>query len=450
MCYLGATFLNLEDHVARLTKRSVETAPTHAKDYVLWDDTLKGFGLRVQPSGHRSYIVQYRVGGGRRGRTRKATLGRHGTLSPEQARDAARRWLAEVADGRDPAAEKSDARAAPNVTELCDRYLETHALIHKKPSSVYNDRSSINNHILPLIGNRKVVDVTTMDIDRLLRDVSLGNTKRNVKTGKHGRSIVRGGRTIANRVRSLLSKMFNLAERWGWRADGSNPVRHSQRNKEHARERYLSPDELARLGNALDRAERECIALPEAVAVIRFLALTGCRRGEALNLRWDYIDFERRLARLPDSKTGPKTLRLPAGVMAMLSEMATVRTDNPYVFPGKLDSSPLTDITTPWNRIRLLAGLTDFRMHDLRHTHASIGVSAGLSLPIIGKLLGHHNTATTQRYAHLADDPVAEASDMIGESIQRAMETTGAKAGKVVRPQLDQWERTDRLAANDT
>ena len=231
--------------------------------------------------------------------------------------------------------------------------------------------------------------------------------------------MLRGGPFIANRVRALLSKVFTLAERWHLRPDGSNPVRFAARNPERPREVFLNSDELQRLGAALDRAQEMGDASPEALGAIRFLTLTGCRVSEALSMRWDDVDFDRSVASLPDSKTGAKLIRLPEAAMAILYDLAPYRSRNPYIFAGKRKDQPLTDLKGPWSRIRRTAGLEHVRLHDLRHTVASIGVALRYSLPIIGKMLGHTQTATTQRYAHLADDPLAEAVETVAARIER-------------------------------
>ena len=200
--------------MTKLTKRAVGAAEPRAKEYVIWDEGLAGFGLRVMPTGRRTYIVQYRVGGGRAARSRKASLGRHGLLSPDQARLLARDWLTKAAQGNDPAAERAASTRAPTMAALCDRYLADHARRHKKPRSVHEDERNIANHVLPLLGTRKMADVTTAEIDRTLALVRGGRSMPTGRSDIRGRGALRGGLFIANRVRALLSKMFSLAERW--------------------------------------------------------------------------------------------------------------------------------------------------------------------------------------------------------------------------------------------
>lgn len=263
-----------------------------------------------------------------------------------------------------------------------------------------------------------MADITTADIDRVLNIVKQGRSLPASRDGARPK-MLRGGPFAANRVRALLSRMFTLAERWRWRPDGSNPVRFATKNTERPREVFLKCDELQRLGAALDHAQETGDASPDALGAIRFLTLTGCRVSEALSLRWDDVDFDRSIASLPDSKTGAKLIRLPEAAMQVLRDLAPHRSGNPYIFAGKGENRPLTDLKGPWSRIRKSAGLEHVRLHDLRHTVASIGVALRYSLPIIGKMLGHTQAATTQRYAHLADDPLAEAVETVAASIER-------------------------------
>ncbi|MCP3994683.1 MAG: site-specific integrase, partial [bacterium] len=244
----------------------------------------------------------------------------------------------------------------------------------------------------------------------------------------------------ANNVRSLLAKAFSLAEVWGWRPEGSNPTQHVKAYKTQKRERHLSPVELGRLAEVLAEAERTQ-AIPRApIAAIRLLLLTGCRLKEVLKLRWQDVDFEGRCLRLPDSKTGPKTVPLNSAALQLLSEIERLE-GNPFVILGKKPKTHLTALTGPWQRIRTSANLEDVRLHDLRHTYASFGVNLGLPLPMIGAVLGHSNTSMTERYAHLADDPVRAANERIGDQILAVMSG---------RPKAEIVEIGDRSAAHSS
>jgi integrase len=395
--------------MTKLTVRTVSTAKPQDRDIFLWDDQIPGFGLRVKPSGVRSFFVQYR---NRHNQSRRHTIGRFGILAPEEAREKAKRLLANIRDGADPARDREEARQAPSTADLALRYLEEHARPKKRPGSVRTDEINIRLHVLPSLGRTKVAAVTRANISKL----------------HHAMRKTPGA---ANRVLALMSKMFNLAEKWGLRPDGSNPCRHVERYKECKMERFLSPEELGRLGTVLAEAERTATELPSVIAAIRLLTFTGARLGEILDLKWEHVDFESACLRLPDSKTGAKVIHLSAPTLEVLSGIQ--RTEgNPWVVAGRDPGKPLVNLRKPWYRIREAAGLDDVRLHDLRHSFASVAVAGGLSLPMIGALLGHSQPATTQRYAHLAADPLKQATDLIGERILAAM--SGDSADVVTLP----------------
>lgn len=397
---------------AKLTKRTVDAAAAEDVEYILWDSEIPGFGLRVSPSGAKSYLFKYRVGGGRAGTKRKPTIGRQGPMTPEQARAIAKDWAAEVRRGGDPSLRRQEARRAADMNELFDRYLTEHADLHKKASSIANDRRLIEKRLRKALGRKKIEQVARSDVAAIHR--SLAATPYE-----------------ANRTLALLSKCFSLAERWGLRPDGSNPCRHVARYKEGKRERFLSQKELARLGQALAAADRgeltdadgEPVAVSSyAVAVIRLLIFTGARKSEVLQLRWTHVNLEAGRLELQDSKTGAKFVYLPAPARKVLADLPRV-SDNPHVIVGGKPGAHLVNIKDPWGWIRAAAGLPEVRLHDLRHSFASVGAGGGMSLPIIGALLGHRETATTARYAHLSDDPLRVASDEIGRRIEEAMAT---------------------------
>jgi integrase len=396
----------------RLTEKAVARITPRERDVVEWDEAMPGFGVRVKPSGVKSYIIQYRRGA----ISKRMTIGSCALFRLEQARERGRRLLLAAKDGEDPAAERDKARKAPSVSDLADRYLAEHATLRKKPSSVSADIRNISNHVGPLLGKLRVQDVTSEDIDEFLRKVQAGVTAKDEKLGQRSRRIVRGGPGVANRCVALLSKMFNLAERWKMRPPGSNPCRGLEKFKERKVERFLSVSELGRLGDALRSYELS----PYAVAAIKLLVFTGARLGEVLALRWDRINFERGEVRLEDSKTGAKTLHLPPPALEVL--LGLPRTEgNPHVIVGAKAGAPLVNLEKPWQSIRNTAGLDDVRLHDLRHAFASIAASSGMGLPIIGKMLGHSQAATTARYAHLASDPVKAAAAEVAGKIAAAM-----------------------------
>jgi len=380
----------------KITKRMVDTVVAPVSGEVnLWDSEVPGFSLRVRSSGSRVYVVEYR---NRSQRKRRVTLGRHGRLTVEQARDLARQILAAVARGEDPAEERQENRSAPTFGELASRYLGQHATPKKKPSSTAADARMLRLYILPSLGRRKVTEVGLKDIANL-------------------HNAMRDKPVQANRTLALLSKMFSLAERWGLRPANSNPCRGIERFPEKRRERFLSGAEIARLGAVLDEVERQD---PFVVLAIRLLLLTGARRDEVLTLRWSDVDFERSALRLPDSKTGAKVIPLGPAALELLVTAPRLES-NPYVIPGRREGGRLVGAHRPWVRIREKAGLGDVRLHDLRHSFASVGAAAGLGLPVLGALLGHSHPATTARYTHLADDPRQAAAARISDEIATAL-----------------------------
>jgi integrase len=390
----------------KVTKRLVEGIKPANRDVLQWDSELRGFGVRVKSSGVRSYLVQYR---NQHGRSRRLTIGTHGRLTAEEARAEARRLLADVARGCDPAEDRKALRNALTMSEFSERYMTDYAEGKKKPGTLETDRINLRCHILPALGNLPVASITKSDVVRLHQ--SMKDTPG-----------------AANRTIQLVSHMLNVAEKWGQRPDGSNPCRHVEKFKERKRERYLSASELLRLGEVLADAERTRTELPGAIAAIRLLIFTGCRRGEILTLRWEHVDFEKECLRLPDSKTGARTIHLNAPALEILS-VVEHQDGNPYVIVGGKPGAHLVNLRKPWQRIRAQAELEDVRLHDLRHSFASVAVGLGESLHMTGKLLGHSQAQTTQRYAHLADDPVKAATERVGAAISGMM---AGKTGEVV------------------
>ncbi|WP_293454487.1 tyrosine-type recombinase/integrase [Phenylobacterium sp.] len=393
-----------------LTRRIVEGAPAGDAAAFVWDAAVRGFGVRIWPSGQRIYLVQYRVGG----RTRRYRIGPHGApWTVESARDQARVVLGRVAAGEDPQADRACDRRAITVARLCDLYL-AEGLATRKPTSIASARSDIENHIKPLLGARRASDIARQDVERLLLDVSAGRTARRRRTCARGLSRVRGGRGAANSAVRTFSAVLGFAVGRQLRPD--NPAWRVRRFPERKLERFLSPQELGRLGEALAAAEALGVESPYALAAIRLLILTGCRKNEILTARRAWLDAYHRCLRLPDSKTGAKVVYLGAAAMKIVQDLVEVP-GNPYLLPGRGGEGPLINLQTPWNRIRKAAGLQDVRIHDLRHSFASLGVANGDSLYVVGALLGHRSAKTTQRYAHLADHPVKAAADRIAQEI---------------------------------
>lgn len=400
---------------ARLTKRVVEGASLEAERYTIWDSDLRGFGVRVSPTGRKTYIARYRVGGGRSGTLRQHVVGQHGHLTPDEARALAKKVLGGAATGLDPQGERAAKRAEMTVSELCDLYLEE-GVTTKKASTLYIDRLRIARHIKPMLGSRRISTVTRADIEKFLRDVAEG------KIPDTDSAWVRGGKGAASRSTGLLGAIFRFAaER---KLIKESPVVGVRRYPDRKRERFLSPAELGRLGEAL--AIEEAAGGVTPARIVRLLLLTGARKNEIAQLKWSEVDFDHGVLRLEDSKTGQAIIPLGAAALEVLSQIE--RADDTYAFPQpKEPGEPYRALDWAWVRIRSRAGLDDVRIHDLRHSFASVGLGSGQGLAIIGKLLNHSHVATTSRYAHLADDPVRSAADRISATIAGAMRGMGDK-----------------------
>jgi integrase len=338
-------------------------------------------------------MVQYRAGR----RSRRVALGPHGVLTTEQARGMAIQMLAEVRAGADPALDRKQRRDAVTVAELADRFDKEHIAVRVKESTAKEYRRNLRRFILPALGRLRVADVTRADVARFHHDL------RHIPYQ-------------ANRNLEVVSKMFNLAEMWGLRPDGSNPRRHLKKYPEEKRERFLSAAELRQLGKVLDEMDAERVELPSAITAVRLLLLTGCRLNEIMKLRWADVELGHAMLRLPDSKSGAKTVQLG---QAAVDVLASIKRSpfNPHVITGTQPGKPLSDLQPFWRRVRARAGLKDVRIHDLRHTFASVAVASGQGLPMIGKLLGHSQVQTTARYAHLSGDPVAAAANDVAGAL---------------------------------
>lgn len=391
-----ALLLTLRLHVSnptRLTKRVVDQTMPPADGSVLfvWDADVKGFGLRVTKAGTKSYVFQYRISSGD---TKRKTIGKHGSITVDQAREIARDWYAQARKGGDPAAEGKAGRDAPTVDDLCARYLESHAKRNKRPRSVEGDTDYINRFIKPQFGRKKVHEVTLADIERLAD--SLGDR-----------------RTTANRVVALLSKMFNLARLW--HLCERNPTEGWQKNSETRRERFLSSEEVFRLLEAMDGNSNV-----RGSNIVRMLLLTGARSGEVFSMRWADVDLTIGRWTKPAHTTKQKrteVIPLSDAATILLREIRkAVPADSPFVFPGEVPGEPMTTIKTFWRSICREAKIEDVRPHDLRHTYASHLASSGQSLVMIGRLLGHSQPQTTARYAHLHDEALRAATNKFSEA----------------------------------
>jgi len=374
----------------RLTKRSVDALSSERKDTVFWDRDLAGFGVRVLPSGRKVFVVQSRGPGG----SKRVSLGRYGSLTADKAREKAAAVIDRIKRGEAP---KPETAGPVTVADLAERFLTAHVAVHCKPNTQASYRGVLMNHVVPALGDRAVESIERSDVIRLHR-------------GLHATP------QQANLVVQVFSRMMSLAESWELCPAGGNPCRGVRLYRKTSRERFLTPDEVKRLGRVLTETEKDGSVWPGIVAAVRLLILTGCRRSEILSLRWDDVDRTAGLIRLRDSKTGPRAIPLTSAVKNVLEGIEkTPGSDN--VIVGQRFGKPLVKFHSHWNVIRERAGLEDVRLHDLRHSYASRALALGESLPTIGKLLGHRKVATTAKYAHLVRDAEKAAAARVGASI---------------------------------
>lgn len=376
-----------------------------------WDSDVRGFGVRRQRR-DPVYVLKARI----HGRQRFLTIGTHGKgWTVESARREAARLLGLIAAGIDPARARDEAKLDPTMNALFDKYL-TEGCTGKKPSTLLRDRSRIDRHLRPLVGRLKLQHVTRATIDQLRLDVANGRTRRDERTGPRGRSIVTGGAGAAIECVALLSSILAFSVRRGLRLDNPALGIELRRTK---RRRYPAVDELARLGDTLAEMEANG-ANPFALAAIRFLCLSGCRKGEALGLKWEQVNFVRGVLCLPDSKVGARDIPIGLAALDLLRTLPQTA-GNPFVFPGRVAGQPLVGLQKVWERVRAAANLDALRLHDLRHGFASVGVNRGVSLALLQGLLGHSSPLTTSRYAHLQTDPLRAEADGIAASIAAAL-----------------------------
>ncbi|MFG1221695.1 tyrosine-type recombinase/integrase [Xanthobacter wiegelii] len=402
----------------KLTKRVVDaTAPTD-KDVFLWDDDVKGFGLKVTPSGGKSYVLQYRT---LEGRSRRYRIGRHGSpWTVDGAREKAKELLHGIAHGSDPLAERVAARTAVTVSDLADLYLSEGPASrpNKKARSWETDRALLKAHVRPLLGTRTVKSLTRTDIGRFQMDVAEGKSARQTDAKRGGKRVV-GGKGIAARATATLKAMLSFAAERG--IIGESPAIGVRLLKQEKVERFLSEKEVAQLADAITSLEDSAKLPPAYAGIFRMLMLTGCRLGEIEGLRWDWIDAERGMIRFPDSKTGAKVTPLPSPAADVLA-LFPRREGDPFVFPATRGAwGRISGIPKAWREVRTAAKMPELRLHDLRHSFASFAVADGASLYLVGKVLGHKQASTTEIYAHLRDDPLKAVADAASQKIAAAM-----------------------------
>jgi integrase len=395
----------------KLTDKIVKALPVpRSGNRITYDSDVKGFGIRITQAGSRAFVLNYRT---RVGRERRFTIGSFPDWKTTAARDEAAALKKRIDRGEDPMADIEVARGAKTVADLAERFLREHSERKNRAGTTASYRALLENWILPKLKHIKVNEVTYSDVD-----------------GLHAWVTKAGGPYAANRCLAVCSKMFSLAIKWQWRTD--NPVRGVERNQETKRNRFLSGDEITALLAALNAQEDA-----QAANIIRLLLLTGARRSEALHATWDQFDLEAGIWIKPGATTKQKTehraplsgpaRQLLADILADETARAGTRGSelSKWVFPSRVNGGPRDTVQRPWGAICEAAGLKTFRLHDLRHTYASILASAGLSLPIIGQLLGHTQAATTHRYSHLLDDPLRAATERVGAIVDASKRPAG-------------------------
>jgi integrase len=421
----------------KLTKRAVEAIQPAAADQFLWDAQLPGFGLRIYPSGAKVYLYQWK----RSGRTRRIKLGRHGeatadgTMGAELARKRAMVAAGQVNEGKDPAQLQGLGSSNPTIADLADLWRKEGSA-QKRRSTLSMDWSQLVNHVLPLIGPIRLNALKRAHLERLVLDISQGKTRRDDGPSQVGqararsRRVVRGGPGAAARALSVVGAMLEFAVARELRAD--NPARGVKKPKQQTIERMLSEAETVRLGDALRELEAEGMSW-QPIEVVRLLLLTGCRRNEALFLRWEEVSFERARLELPRTKTGRSVRPLTSPALELLEKLRRQRDEagqvSPWVFPSPRGEGPYIGVQKSWGRIRGRAGLDDVRLHDLRHNFASWAVAFGGNLYVVGKVLGHRHGQSTERYAHIQDDPARNAANLAATPISGWLEGPSAVTG---------------------
>ena len=393
----------------KLSEKTLRDAePVEGRSYQIFDTEILGLSARVQCSGARAFSLDYRFAG----RQRRMTIGRWPEWSVTAARERAKELRRMIDEGLDPLATREDLREAPRVKDMIDRYIREH-LPKLAPVNASDQTSMLRKIVEPALGNRLVTDITKSDVAQFLDVVAEGRPRPSkLKPNNRARKLQGHKPTPvrANRVGEVLRKMFTLAVEWEWRAD--NPAQGFHRRIEQARERFLSPEELTRLAAVLDRAEDQ-----RAAGIIRMCMLTGARVGEVRQARFEQFNLDYAIWSKPAATTKQRKIhRVPISqdVVAIVRQrQLVVPRGNPWVFPGDAVGKPVREVRRFWVKVQREADLPDVRIHDLRHTFASLLVSGGASLEIIGRLLGHSQMQTTQRYAHLMESPLRAGVDSV-------------------------------------
>ena len=410
-----------------LTKTVVDASEKADKRYHVWDSELAGFGLRVEPTGAKTFIAKYRAnGGGRTATQRVVTIGRFGTLTTDQARKQAKKILGGAAVGTDPAAELQAKRREMKMTALIDIYEEKGCVIQRgkrqgepmKPRTKTYTMARLRHHVVPLLGHRRASEINSGDIETFVGDVTAGKTASDEKIGPRQRIIVRGGAGAARKVVRDLSAVFSFASRNEIVA--RNPCDTAAvRKTDNQNERFLTLEEVTRLGEALDELEKEGVNL-KALNIARLWALTGCRRDEIAGLKWSEANLEEGILELDNSKTGKSIRPLGAAAVALLKSIDR-QDDSDFVFPAERGDGHFQGTKTMWSRAIQKANLPGVTPHTLRHTVGSTAISTGEALALTGAILGHANPRSTAIYAHVQNNPSKRAANRVTKKIAAAL-----------------------------
>lgn len=412
----------------KLTKSAVDAAEATGKDYELRDTVAPGFLCKVTAHGRKVFMLQYRTNWGER---RKPKIGQFGELTVEQARSIAQDWLADVRRGNDPSAAKLAARMAPTVAELCGQFIEEYSKPRNKPRTVVTYQGYIDRHIVPALGKMKVPDVTRTDVTALMRD------KAHI-------------RVTANRLLACLRKMFNMAEVWGYRPDGSNPCRHVPKYREDGGTRYITDEELGRLYAYLDRADAQGLEHPTLTLAIRLQFEFAARMSEICALEWTWVDFGDRRVVWPDSKTGDISKPMSEAAYRLLSNAPHID-DSPYVCPAIFDSkAPFPDGTyyNGWKRILQRAKVPHVGTHGIRHRAATDIANSGVPIKVGMALTAHKTVTMFMTYVHTEDDPVRAAAEKVANLRRNTIDSQVPATSPVTPLAFDGGEKTRTSQGN--
>ena len=412
----------------KLTKSAVDAAQPQAQAVELRDTLVPGFLCKITPSGRKVFMLQYRTNAGER---RKPALGQYGELTVEQARSLAQEWLAQVRRGGDPGAAKAEARKAPTVEELCKKIMEDHSKKRNKPSTRVGYQGVIDRCIIPLLGRKKVHDVKRPDIAGLMEKLSYKQTE-------------------ANKAFSILRKMFNLAEVWGYRPDGSNPCRHVPKYREDGETRYINNEELARLYAYLDRADAQGLEHPTVTLAVRLQFEFSARMTEIRTLEWAWVDFENRRVVWSDSKTGDMSKPMSEAAYQLLLNAPRIDS-SPYVCPAIFDAKrPLPDSTyyNGWKRILGRAEVAHVGTHGIRHRAATDIANSGIPIKVGMALTAHKTVTQFMAYVHAEDDPVRAAAEKVATLRRGAIDSRAQAVASVPTSFIADGKKTHTSQGN--